>query len=500
MSQRPNALRRAMIAGVPLLPFASFASPCSSTRTHASSPPPRRPLVRRAAGSGPVLLEVMEGFSYEVVQRSGELMSDGYLAPRLPDGMACMKLRDGRLAIMRNHEIDVVAGAAEGPRPPDALCYDPRYGGGVSRLVMDAKGEKLLSSNLVLAGTARNCSSGPSPFGYLTCEETTSANHGYVFLCDPEADSLQPPQRIAAYGRFRHEAAVVDPATHIAYLTEDQPDSAFYRFVPEAKDRPFIGRLQALAVRGQHAHDTALAPAGARYDVTWVDIADPNPATDTVRRQAFAAGAARIVRGEGIWLQAGRVYFSATAGGPIARGQIFALDIAAQTLTVIAASSHPKELDMPDNLTASPDGLLFIAEDGYEGNYVRYLDAHGLPQPFARNAISRGEFAGPCFSPKGNRLFVNLQTDGLTLAIHGPFAELAERADEATGGSPAAASDASSDRPDASEARSPLAADAGLLQGDTWAPPPGVLGATTGLSVLALAALSYRKRRARREE
>lgn len=494
MNTKPNSIRRAMIAGAPLLPFASFASPCNSTRTHAAPPlkphRARRPLVRRSADGGPALLELLEGFSCQVVQRAGEAMSDGYLAPRLPDGMACMRLADGRLAVMRNHEIDTVVGAGNGPRPPDALCYDPRYGGGVSRLVFDAKGETLLSSNLVLAGTSRNCSSGPSPFGYLTCEETTSANHGYVFLCDPEADSLQPPRRIPGYGRFRHEAAVVDPATHIAYLTEDQPDSAFYRFVPDAKDSPFVGRLQALAVRSAPGTDTALAATGTRYDVTWVDIKDPAPATDSVRRQAFAAGAARIVRGEGIWLQAGRVYFTATTGGPIGRGQIFALDIAAQTLTVIAASTHPEALDMPDNLTASPDGLLFIAEDGHDGNYIRYLDTRGEPQAFARNVLSLGEFAGPCFTPKGDRLFINMQFDGLTLAIRGPFSDLAEQEAQDGGIVPTA------EVPhEAAAAPSDLASAATAEEPDPFSLPKGLLAASTGLSVLALAALSYRKRR-----
>ena len=34
-------------------------------------------------------------------------------------------------------------------------------------------------------------------------------------------------------GRFVHEAAVVDPRTGIVYLTEDRPDSLFYRFLPK---------------------------------------------------------------------------------------------------------------------------------------------------------------------------------------------------------------------------------------------------------------------------
>ena len=41
----------------------------------------------------------------------------------------------------------------------------------------------------------------------------------------------------------------------------------------------------------------------------------------------------------------------------------------------------------------------------------------------AKNAKSGGEFAGACFSPDGSTLFVNMQREGLTLAITGPWKE-----------------------------------------------------------------------------
>ena len=39
----------------------------------------------------------------------------------------------------------------------------------------------------------------------------------------------------------------------------------------------------------------------------------------------------------------------------------------------------------------------------------------------AKNSKSSSEFAGPVFSPDGSTLFVNIQHDGLTLAITGPW-------------------------------------------------------------------------------
>lgn len=40
---------------------------------------------------------------------------------------------------------------------------------------------------------------------------------------------------------------------------------------------------------------------------------------------------------------------------------------------------------------------------------------------FARNAVSTSELTGPAFSPDGLVLFINIQRDGLTLAITGPW-------------------------------------------------------------------------------
>jgi uncharacterized protein len=59
--------------------------------------------------------------------------------------------------------------------------------------------------------------------------------------------------------------------------------------------------------------------------------------------------------------------------------------------------------------------------------YLRGITPEGKVYDLARNAASRGELAGVTVSPKGDSVFVNLQLDGLTLAITGPFAELGSR-------------------------------------------------------------------------
>jgi len=398
---------------------------CSDTEATPKKQAHKAPLARRTLVREPLgLLEIAEGFRVRVLQRAGERMSDGYRVPGRPDAMACFSGPDGAWVLMRNHELAplhfaISAFDSAHPSPPEA--YDSKGLGGVSRLVIDPKTLTVKHSNLVLAGTEINCAGGISPWGFLTCEETVSPSHGFVFLCATDAQTVQPPKRIDAYGRFVHEAAVVDPKTHIAYLTEDRFDSSFYRFVPTQKDAPFTGKLQALVVQEQPRLETTLVRQGTTLAIDWVDIPDPAPSDDSVRVQAQERGAAIVRRGEGLWLFGSDVFFTATIGGALNRGQIFRLRTDKNQLEVLAEATAENQLDMPDNLTVSPHGALYVCEDGLNGNSLRRLSLDGRFVEFARNNFSASELAGACFSPDGRVMFVNLQTDGLTLAIDGPI-------------------------------------------------------------------------------
>ena len=385
----------------------------------------------RAAGFGPLVpdpdgvLDLPEGFTYRIVETVAGAMDDGYLVPGAPDGMACFDGPAGTLILLRNHELNT---SGQGPYNPGQTApvqaYDAAALGGVTRVVVDGTTGERISSNLVLVGTIRNCAGGISPWGWLSCEETTVANHGWVFVCPTDATSVRPPQRIPAYGRFSHEAAAVDKHKKIAYLTEDEGNSCFYRFVPDVPSAPFLGQLQALKVVGVNKLDTANGhEVGATWDIEWVDIDSPDPAGTTVRALGQAQGAAIVKRGEGLWLDDGLVYVCSTTGGPAGKGQIFCLDPDGDggTLTLLAQSPGAEQLDMPDNICVAPNGDLFMAEDGPGDNFLRVLHADGTISDFARNALSDSELAGCCFSPKGDLLFVNIQGDGLTLAIRGPF-------------------------------------------------------------------------------
>jgi secreted PhoX family phosphatase len=297
--------------------------------------------------------------------------------------------------------------------------------GGVSRVVLDATTFTRRSSNMVLLGTVRNCAGGPSPWGWITCEESFDKDHGYSFVCPIDADRARMPQRIVGYGRYYHEAAAIDPRTNVAYLTEDRDDGCVYRFVPTVKDKPFEGKLQALKIVGKDRFETSTQMmVGQTLDLEWVDVPNPDPLTDIIRGDAQRLGAALLRRGEGIWFAGGFVYICSTSGGPVSGGQIFRLEPAAGAdgkLTLLAQSTDRTRLDMPDNIAMSPWGDLLMSEDGPGEQFVRALTPAGEVYDLARNAKSTSELSGVCCSPDGRALFVNLQKDGLTLVISGPF-------------------------------------------------------------------------------
>jgi secreted PhoX family phosphatase len=398
-------------------------------------------LLRRdaRADGGPLVpdparvLDLAPGLRYSIIDRTFDPMSDGLKVPGRPDGMACFPGPNSTLILMRNHELER-SQYDSGYDVAPAEAFDKLATGGVTRLVLRQKTLERVSSNRVLAGTIRNCGGGASPWGWLSCEESTEPGHGYVFRCPIDAARIAPAERIVGYGRFNHEAACVDPKTLTAYLTEDRSNGCLYRYRPLDPKRPFTsGKLQALRVQGIARFDTSQdLDHGTKLKVDWVDVANPNPKDDTVREQAAAAGAARFWRGEGIVMADGAAYVCCTSGGREDCGQIFKLSLntgdGVDRLELFAESPGPSLLDMPDNICMSPWGDLLVAEDGSGEQFVRGITPGGRAYDLARNAKSSGEFAGLCVAPDGNSLFVNMQLDGLTVAITGPLSELSRRA------------------------------------------------------------------------
>jgi secreted PhoX family phosphatase len=417
---------------------------------------------RAAPGLGPLradpqrVLDLPEGYRYRVMARAGDTMSDGLRVPGMADGMGAFPAPGGRVRLVCNHELSADRadrGHALGGNDQDFALrerlrdedfYDAGRGGrpslgGTTSLLYAPETGQVERQVLSLIGTERNCAGGVTPWGsWLSCEESTERagdralrDHGYVFEVPAAATGPVAPLPLRELGRFNHEAAAVDPRTGIVYLTEDRPDGLFYRFLPEVPGALHRGgRLQALALKEVAAADlrnwqgqpSPLA-VGATAAVRWVDLDDVEAPQDDLRQRGHAAGAALFARGEGLWYGGGHLYFACTSGGAAQLGQVFRYRPAPDggRLGLMVESRDAAVLAHADNLTVAPWGDLILCEDTDGPCGLVGVQPDGGCYRFARNAYDDSELAGACFAPDGRTLFVNIQTRGLSLAIHGPF-------------------------------------------------------------------------------
>lgn len=426
------------------------------------------------------LLDLPRGFSYQIISREGEPMSDGLLTPAAFDAMAAFPVRGAnhQVALVRNHEMwpNLTAGGAFGADhalartiPPTKIFDFAADGapklGGTSTLIWDMRSRRVIRSHLSLAGTCGNCAGGPTPWGsWLTCEETiekdsplVSRAHGWVFEVPSAATGLVDPVPLTAMGRFVHEAAIVDPRTGIVYLTEDRPDSLVYRFLPNVRGQLSRGgRLQALGLVHQRERDLrnwpadgsrfsgqgAVMPVGGREAVHWIDMDGVESPNGDLKDRGFAKGALRFARGEGLTLgrRDGRseLYICCTMGGPKQLGQVWRYRPSRYegrpgetdrpgTLDLFVESEDAARLKNCDNVTVTPWGGLILCEDGPDSQpqFLRGVTPQGRLYDLAANGYS--EFAGATFSPDGSTLFVNAQSPGITFAITGPWRRLSSR-------------------------------------------------------------------------
>lgn len=370
------------------------------------------------------VLDLPAGFSYVRLSETGQTMTDGYQVPAGHDGMGAFSGTNGNTILIRNHELSSTS--SNGLSAPNSKKYDTKGRGGTTTLVVSSN-RTLISHYGTLAGTYRNCAGGPTPWGsWLSCEEsfeTGNKKHGYVFEVPSSATGFVTPVPLVAMGRFNHEAAAVDSDTGYVYLTEDRDDGLLYRFVPSTpNDLSAGGTLYALRITAiPQANTTTGFTVGQAHAVDWVVITNPDPSSDTVRTAGFNLGAAKFARGEGIFYGDGDIYFCCTSGGSAGLGQIWRYTPATETLRLYIQPNDANVLDFPDNIVVAPNGDLFLCEDGGGTDFIVGITPTGALYKFARNALNTSEFAGVCFSPDGQIMFVNMQTPGITFAITGPW-------------------------------------------------------------------------------
>jgi uncharacterized protein len=135
-----------------------------------------------------------------------------------------------------------------------------------------------------------------------------------------------------------------------------------------------------------------------------------------------------------MWFGKRELYFACTNGGSKKAGQVF-------RYTPSSAEGTPLESEQPgklelfaepdnteilkycDNLTVSPWGDVVLVEDS-PNSYIRGITPAGKIYNIGRNTGSNSELAGVCFSPSGQTMFVNIQEQGLTFAVTGPWQTL----------------------------------------------------------------------------
>jgi len=418
--------------------------------------------------NGDAILALPAGFSYVSFSKTGApLVSGGGMVARNHDGMTALPGPDGTVRLIRNHEVRNAPGNfAFGIVGPTGTRYDPLGSGGTITLDYDPVARMLVREFVSLNGTIVNCSGGRAlhDAGWITCEETIAGpnqgwarKHGYNFLVPAGAMGTETAVALTAMGRFAHEASVADARSGIVYQTEDSGNSSgFYRFLPnDPEDLARGGRLQMLAVSGEPLFTGWTAQTVGRLLMCeWVDIGNPDPNLEaaipeaTCFRQGRDQGGAAFNRLEGIFRgEGGSIYFISTSGGAAQSGQLWQFRPAGPdqgALTLVFESPSGSVLDSPDNLCVTPGGGILFCEDdanptpGHvddtdalapgitDVNRLIGLSRDGVPFPFAVNRLNDSEFAGACFSPDAEILFVNIfgggsAGSGMTCAITGPW-------------------------------------------------------------------------------
>jgi hypothetical protein len=209
-----------------------------------------------------------------------------------------------------------------------------------------------------------------------------------------------------------------------------------------------------LAITGSKEYDSATGQrVGEVLDTHWVTIDEPDPSDaednpGSVYSQGRAKGGCRFLGLEGsAWTQGG-VTFVASEAGDSENGQVWRYVPTGHDtgrLQLLFESPNSATLNQPDTVGVSPDGTVFLAEDG-DGedaaggdNWLRVLTSSGRIANLAKvmepldlhywdpddfptpGPTGASELAGAAFTADGRHLFINVQYPGITCVVTGPF-------------------------------------------------------------------------------
>lgn len=355
-------------------------------------------------------LRLPAGFSSRVVARSMQevIPGSGFVYPILPDGGACFADGDGWIYVA-NSEFDNA-----GPSNPVVS--------GVTAIQFDAAAD-ITDAYKILNDTRLNCAGGATPWDtWLSCEEVPP---GVVWECDPWG--VHPAVERLGMGRFRHEAAAADRDGRCFYLTEDEPDGAFYRFVPDVWDES-----RDVWPNPTLASGTLYFAEVVAGQVTWLEVPDPDPDvfSNPTRSQLADKGgvptpATPFDGGEGIVYRSGHVYFS-TKGD----NRIWDYETITGAISVLYDDDLDPQVQLTgvDNVAVSDSGDLVIAEDkGDVPQQLVLITPQGIASALVEISHELSEIAGPAWNPAGTHLYFSSQRGpgpggvGITYEVTGPF-------------------------------------------------------------------------------
>lgn len=383
--ERRTMLRATVLgAGSVALPFTAWSAAYAAPAQNAAGP---YGALRAADANG---IQLPAGFSSQVVARSRQQVpGTSYVWHDAPDGGAVFADGTGWVYVSNS---ETAAGS----------------GGGASMIAFGSDG-RVTGARRILSGTTNNCAGGRTPWNtWLSCEEI---DRGRVFETYPFGGAAVARP---AMGRFRHEAAAADPVRKVIYLTEDETDGRFYRFVPGVWGDLSAGTLQVMRA--------GTATSGT---FTWATVPDPDGSPTATRRQV--SGSKAFNGGEGCYYANDTVWFT-TKGD----NRVWQIDLVAGTYALAyddnLVNPGPAPLTGVDNLTGSSYGDLYVAEDG--GNMeICVITPDDKIATFLRvTGQSASELTGVAFNPAGNRLYFSSQrgtsgssSGGITYCVTGPF-------------------------------------------------------------------------------
>lgn len=330
------------------------------------------------------------GFTSRIIATSGDTVaSSSYRWHTAPDGGATFATADGGWIYVSNSEVPFI--------------------GGVGAVRFDSSGA-IVDAYAILEDTNVNCAGGPTPWHtWLSCEEVAN---GRVYECDPWGEHA--PIVRPALGVFKHEAATVDAVNGHIYLSEDEPEGGFYRYVPDGVNVHGFLNLSSGTLE--------IASVDARGTVAWRTVPDPRLETSMLATRRQVSDSTGFDGGEGIWHHAGTVYMS-TKGDT----RVWAYDVAASTISVLydGEAMVMAPLTGLDNLTVSCCGDVLVAEDNGSMQIVVILPTGVLIPVLQVVGQDSSEITGPAFDPSGTRLYFSSQrgsgSGGITYEITGPF-------------------------------------------------------------------------------